>query len=32
MNELLSQVLAAHGGLGRWNRFETVTATIVTGG
>ncbi|VVN28967.1 hypothetical protein PS862_01463 [Pseudomonas fluorescens] len=31
-NELLEQVLIAHGGLERWNRFNTVHATIVTGG
>jgi len=30
--ELLPEVLQAHGGLDRWNSFETVQATIVTGG
>jgi len=30
--DLLNKVLEAHGGLDRWNRFETVQATIVTGG
>ena len=30
--ELLQRVLQAHGGLDRWNSFETVEATIVTGG
>jgi hypothetical protein len=28
----LQKALAAHGGLDRWNSFETVQATIVTGG
>ena len=32
MNELLAQVIAAHGGLDRWNTFKTVTATVVAGG
>jgi len=32
VNELLARVIAAHGGLERWNAFTTVTATIVTGG
>jgi hypothetical protein len=31
-NDLLQKALAAHGGLDRWNSFETVQATIVTGG
>ena len=31
-NELLDQVLIAHGGLDRWNSFDTVRATLVTGG
>jgi hypothetical protein len=31
-NELLQQVIEAHGGLDRWNGFSTVQATIVTGG
>lgn len=32
MNDLLSQVLEAHGGLARWNARKTLTATLVTGG
>lgn len=32
MNDLLTQVLAAHGGLDRWNTFQKVTATVVSGG
>lgn len=32
MNELLSLALDAHGGLERWNTFERVHATIVSGG
>ena len=32
MNDLLKEVLDAHGGLERWNRFTTLNATIVTGG
>lgn len=32
MNELLQSVLHAHGGLERFRRFETVSATVVTGG
>lgn len=32
MNDLLAQVIAAHGGLGRWDTFKRVTATVVTGG
>ena len=32
MNELLTNVLQAHGGLDRWNQFSTVRAQIVTGG
>jgi hypothetical protein len=32
MNNLLERVIAAHGGLARWNVFTTVKATIVTGG
>ena len=32
MSELLAEVFAAHGGLERWNAFEAVTASIVTGG
>jgi len=29
---LLEEILDAHGGLGRWNGFSTLSATIVTGG
>jgi hypothetical protein len=32
MNELLTSVLEAHGGLERWLSFRTVEATIVSGG
>jgi len=32
MNELLEQVIAAHGGLDRWNNFTEVTATMIGGG
>ncbi len=32
MDSLLSKILEAHGGLNRWNKFERVEATIVTGG
>jgi len=32
VNELLSLALDAHGGLERWNTFERVHATIVSGG
>ena len=32
MNDLLKNVLEAHGGLERWNQFGTVRAQIVTGG
>jgi hypothetical protein len=32
MNELLARVLDAHGGMDRWNRYEKVEATIVSGG
>jgi len=32
MADLLSAVLAAHGGLDRWNQLTRVEATIVTGG
>ena len=31
-NSLVTDVLAAHGGLERWRRFRTVTATVITGG
>ena len=32
MNELLTKVLHAHGGLDRFNQFSTIRAQIVTGG
>jgi hypothetical protein len=32
MNELLGQIMDAHGGIESWNRFERVEATIVSGG
>ena len=32
MNELLNNVLEAHGGLARWNSFRAVRVQIVTGG
>jgi hypothetical protein len=32
MNDLLRDVLEAHGGLARWDKFSTVRAQIVTGG
>src|SRR5258708_28937097 len=32
MNELLARVLDAHGGMDRWNNYQKVGATIVTGG
>ena len=32
MNELVENVIAAHGGLARWKAFAKVQATIVTGG
>ena len=32
MNELLANILNAHGGLDRWNEYERVEATIVSGG
>ena len=31
MNELLTTVLDAHGGLERWRRYSKVEAAIVTG-
>ena len=31
-SDLLQKVLQAHGGLDQWNSFETLEATIVTGG
>ena len=32
MNQLLAQVLDAHGGTEQWKKFQKVEATIVTGG
>jgi hypothetical protein len=32
MNELLAKVIDAHGGMERWKRYETVDATVVSGG
>ena len=32
MNELLTKVLEAHGGLERWRTYNKVEATIVSGG
>jgi hypothetical protein len=32
MNDLLRNVLEAHGGLARWNEFSNVRRQIVTGG
>jgi hypothetical protein len=32
MNELLARVIAAHGGMARWNDYRRVDATIVSGG
>jgi hypothetical protein len=32
MNQLLARVLDAHGGMDRWNGYQKVGATIVTGG
>src|SRR5262249_4050916 len=32
MNELLGNILDAHGGLDRWNEYQRVEATIVSGG
>ena len=32
MNHLLANVLDAHGGLSRWNKYQKVEASIVTGG
>jgi hypothetical protein len=30
-SELLDSVLGAHGGVDRWNRFEEISAVLVTG-
>ena len=32
MNELLARILDAHGGMDRWNEYDKVDATIVSGG
>ena len=32
MNELLAEILDAHGGIDRWNKYQKVEATIVSGG
>jgi hypothetical protein len=32
MNELLARVIDAHGGMDRWNGYEKIDATIVSGG
>ena len=32
MNELLTKVLDAHGGLERWRSYNKVQATVVAGG
>jgi hypothetical protein len=32
MNELLAGILDAHGGMDRWNGYDKVEATIVSGG
>ena len=32
MNELLARILDAHGGIDRWNQYDKVDATIVSGG
>lgn len=32
MNQLLAEIIEAHGGLDRWNNHEKVEATIVSGG
>ena len=32
MNQLLARILDAHGGVDRWNGYQKVGATIVTGG
>ena len=32
MNDLLAKIIDAHGGLDRWNGYEKVEATIVSGG
>jgi len=32
MNDLLGTVIEAHGGLGRWNQLDSVSARLVQGG
>ncbi len=32
MNSFLAEIIDAHGGMARWNAFQTVEATIVSGG
>ena len=32
MNDLLANILDAHGGMDRWNGYKKVDATIVSGG
>jgi hypothetical protein len=32
VNELLASILAAHGDLVRWREYESVDATLVSGG
>jgi hypothetical protein len=32
MTDLLDELVAAHGGLGRWNGLETVSAHLAQGG
>lgn len=32
MSELLAEILEAHGGLDRWNQYQKIEATIVSGG
>lgn len=32
VNDLLIRILDAHGGLDRWNKYQSVSATIVSGG
>ncbi len=32
MNELLAEIITSHGGISRWNGYEKVEATIVSGG
>ena len=32
MNQLLSKILDAHGGMDRWRDYEKVEATIIAGG